>query len=517
MLTLKSGNHNDIVEAIKRDVKDSAKGTLSGKLTKSFAEWKADGGVFREWGAKQYWVMGNGETLFAVSEEAQLMRWGAQAAVKTTFEPTKGKIDVGVGASAAFALAEAAVSFNLFLPYEKGYALSLSYTDANKQQARYSFGRIRCSLKTELGAFVGVHGGAEAKAGNVKESPATGTGILLSPKVGMNSGKGQVGLKAEGFFGAEAGGKVEGAIDWCAPENEPQLKFATLASIGSKGNLAFGAGGGVDFQFTLYQGKFYFHCSARLVWGAGASGGFATTVDLDNIWDMALVIWRGLQYVDYRVLENLDKAVYDFLVHSSYLAFASDIVKDPHQALKNAIFQSEDMVRELWRKRQSLRKEALVLADRLISSNSDTWSGIPKNQLLPEVVGIMLDTLVTDFAFSRDERQELAICLLLQETTYSWHKFEEILARMNRDGSKASGDAVMFDNLERINTILDDEQQGDFDRWVHQLAIHQSVEVVKNQQRLPYLPRRDYAFVKKIEKIDTRLAMARVNNPDRFV
>jgi LysM repeat protein len=510
---LKSGKPADIIKAIKEDIQGDPKKKISSTLKINFAKWTADGGVWKEWAGQKYWLNGDGDALFAVGAEAQLMRWGAQAAVDTTFEPTEGKVDIGISAKAQFSLAEASIKFSEYLPHEKGYGLSLTYLDANKEVANYSFGRIRAMFEASLGAFVGIRGEAGAKAEvnltkKSKESKATGTGIMLSPKVSMSSGAkagGNIGVKAEGFAGAEAGGELKGSIDWCDPKDEATLKFGSLGTLGGKSTIAFGAGAGVDFMYGLQGGKFYLHCSSRLVWGAGASGGFASEVDLNKVWDMAQVIWRGLQYVDYRFLANIDERLYKYLIHSSYLAFASDLIDDPHMALKNAVTKGENAVFAWWRTRESRKKEAQILAYRLTSKQFDVWSGVPRDQLLPETIGMMLDTLVEEFLLQPTELQERAICLLLKESTYSWHKFEEILARMNPSGKKESGEKVIFTNLDRINEILVFDQQQEFNTWVHQLAEKQflsSREIALNQ---PFTERVGYAFSQKINELNTTM------------
>ena len=55
---------------------------------------------------------------------------------------------------------------------------------------------------------------------------------------------------------------------------------------------------------------------------------------------------------------------------------------------------------------------------------------------------------------------------------------------MNSTGQKQTGDKVMFDNLDRINAILDEAQQRMFNRWVTQLA-HKN-RLTDNAD--PYLP-----------------------------
>ncbi|TOO97131.1 peptidoglycan-binding protein, partial [Vibrio parahaemolyticus] len=111
---LKRGDLNRLSQEIAKDIKESTK---EFKVEAKFAEWKADGGKFHEWKSTQKYLTESGETRFAISPEAQLLRWGAQASVATVFEPTNGRVDIGIGAEASVSLAEAKVEANLYLPY----------------------------------------------------------------------------------------------------------------------------------------------------------------------------------------------------------------------------------------------------------------------------------------------------------------------------------------------------------------------------------------------------------------
>lgn len=236
--------------------------------------------------------------LFAATEEAQLLRFAAQASVKSTIEPSKGKIDIGIGAEASFALAEGAVGLSRYFPYENGYALELSYLDANKQPAVYPFGCFRAKVNLMLSCFVGAMTNGRLEISN-QPNDNPGHQIVLSPTVSMGTNaSGGVGVKGDIFGGAQVGGQVEGGLEWKAPPDiklDKVFDFATLAKVGANGNIAVGAGAGWDFQLAIDKGKFYFNCSGRLVFGPGASGGFGTTIDFEQLWQLAVILFKGLK------------------------------------------------------------------------------------------------------------------------------------------------------------------------------------------------------------------------------
>lgn len=482
-------NKKGLMQAVAKDIAADIKSDIkSGPLKKQIAEWKADGDYWLE-SKKEYDLWGEGDnTKIAVSHEAQLVRWGANAVVSLD------KTGMAIGGSAAIALAEASAKIEGFLPYKGGYAAKLTYTDANKNTATYAFGCFRLKGEIQISAFVGaiVSGDASAKI-LLPEVGEGSVGALYSPNVGLatsNNAGGEVGLKVDGFAGGQVGGKVTGSAEWQAPpttnvkeKEKVQIDFQQLAEVSAGGNIAGGLGAGVDFQLRLTREGFYFACSGRFVFGAGGSGSFASLIKLDQLWELAKVILQGLQWVGYRLLENIDKDAYEYLVRTSYLTFASDAVKNPVEALKQGVMLGQKTIKLIWDDRDAIherQKEAEMLSQRIV--NESVFSGVPADQLLPEVVGMMLNTLVEDFFLRREEAQETAICYLLKKTTYSWRKFEEILSRMNDFGSKEVGYEKLFANLKRINTVLDGEQQREFNAWVYRLA------KAKKQSEIPPMP-----------------------------
>ncbi|QXX07891.1 hypothetical protein KW548_08165 [Vibrio neptunius] len=212
-----------------------------------------------------------------------------------------------------------------------------------------------------------------------------------------------------------------------------------------------------------------------------------------------------MQYIDYRQLSNIAPKAYEYLVDATYLAFtAVDTITSPANALKFAVSAGESFIDELKDVRNetlNLEKEAIVLAERVLDDS--TRSGVPFNQLPPEAVGRMLDTLTRTFIFNWEEKQEQAICKLLQESTYSWHKFEEILARMNPTGSKVSGEKALFNSIERINAILDNKQQAMFNRWVATLT---EVNLADKVAQAPFAVYQHREFTQKQTQIEQQYA-----------
>ncbi|MDC5841937.1 LysM peptidoglycan-binding domain-containing protein [Vibrio europaeus] len=525
---LEARDWQGLKQAIKTDITKGIGGDFkAGKLESVFANWKVDGWKAHEWKATQKLYDNNGEVLFAATEEAQLLRFAAQASVKSTIEPSKGKIDLGIGAEASFALAEGAVGLNCYLPYESGYTLELSYLDANKQQAVYPFGHFRAKVSLMLSCFVGAMTNGRLEISNQpNENP--GHQILISPTVSMGTNtSGGVGVKGDIFGGAQIGGQVEGGLEWKAPPDiklDKVFDFATLAKVGANGNIAVGAGAGWDFQLAIDRGQFVFNCSGRLVFGPGASGGFGTTIDFEQLWQLAVILFKGLKATDYRLLDNLDDDVYRHFMRSSYMAFASDVITSPEEALKQAVMNTSQSINDWWKERTRLwqiesekEKEAFRLARRIVTKYNDVTGEVPFEELLPETVGIMLNTLVTTFYFSWEEKQETAIYILLLGAVKTWRRFEEVITRMNATGEKPSGgkqaeDKALFDNLARINAILDGEQQTSFNNWVLTLAKINEINENNFAQMRPFEPRSGWSWNQKRDRVERQIARLNKNN-----
>ncbi|MEF1286114.1 LysM domain-containing protein, partial [Vibrio sp. M250220] len=269
-------------------------------------------------------------------------------------------------------------------------------------------------------------------------------------------------------------------------------------------------------------------CSGRLVFGPGASGGFGTVIDFEQLWQLAVILFKGLKATDYRVLDNIDSRVYEHLMLSSYMAFASDMIANPQEALKQAVMNSRQSINiwwddrlENWKSESEKKKEARQLAQRITKhfnpNGNDVTGEVPFEELLPETVGIMLNTLVTTFYLSWEEEQETAIYILLLGGVKTWRRFEEVLTRMNVTGEKPLGgkqaeDKALFDNLARINAILDGEQQTSFNNWVLKLAQVKEINEANFAQMHPFAPRSGWSWRQKRETVERQIAHLNKNN-----
>lgn len=471
-----------MLKDIKRDIVKGAKGGLFNNLEGTLYSNKLMDEKFKEWKFKVDSAGSSSEDAnFAVSGEAQLARFcfhtDAKSLVKAKDGETNGEVDLGISAGAEMSLLEGKIEASACLPHRRGYYLYITYADAYGKDVQYPFGQFRAELKLVLSCFVGATGSVGATATVSAKPKEQSGGLSALVGSGMNLGVdnkagGALTVKGEGFAGAQAGGQVAGALQWEAPENIGKDKFDALVEISASGNVSFGVGAGAEFALNLTPDGFEFHCKASLVWGPGGSGGFGTKVDFTKLWPLAKVIWGALAVADYRTLQCLNKPAYDFLSRAAYYFFTV-----PDETLEKAMNAGQKAIGDWWRDQVSVLNdrdlrcaEAKQVAQTILGSKGK-YNGMDQNLLPPETIGMLMDTLVQTFYLNSEEQQEKAIVMLLTGSIgRSWRKFEEVLAHMNPKGEKQADDKALFNNLDRINAILAEDQQDQFNDWIKWLS-----------------------------------------------
>ncbi|WP_297476671.1 LysM domain-containing protein [uncultured Photobacterium sp.] len=499
-----SGNWKEMGKAISSDITngmtDGIKNTIDGQFEGKIIGWQVPGYKLKEWKANKEFKDANGATVYAVSAEAQLLRFAAQASVKGDFNLKQAKFDLGFAAESSASLAEGAVTFNSYFPHEKGYSALITYTDADRKPALYPLGHFRCSATLTLSCLVTAMVNGKAMISNQAEKSA-GTGVIFSPQPTMAvKPSGQIGVSAEGFAGAQAGGQLSGKVEWLTPQKTGTTDFSALVEIKAEGNVAFGLGVGVDFQIRLDRGSLEIHCSARLVWGPGASGGFGTSIDFSQLFELAKIIWEAIDTIGYRIMGNINEEAYTYLFRAAFSAFTEKDFKP----IEDAIEIGTRKIDTWWLDRIDHINENLFISDeakrltkRILDRERKVLSGVSLKVLPPETVGMMLNTLVHTYWLNLEEEQEAAIYVLLSGTIRSWRKFVEVLAHMNVEGKKHSSDDALVKNLQRINYILDGDQQKEFNQWIAQLA---SVNYLDNMGMIPSTPFTIYDFQHRKQK-----------------
>ncbi|MDH0640972.1 LysM peptidoglycan-binding domain-containing protein, partial [Pseudomonas sp. GD03860] len=324
---------NDIKSAISTTRKVGPLGGLEAKLSSwnneddtEFSQWLNP--VLNALHQEVAWRSNHSDaSRVAVTAEAHALRFAAIASAGVnSWNPREGTIDVGVKGNAAFSLAEASVALHSYFPDQGGYVASMVYRNALDQAVTHPIGVFRLHGKLELSCFAGVRAQAEAgvATGYRPSETSAGATALLGPPTVAITPHGSVGVKADGFAGAQLGGALSGAFQWVAPDDQgkgPAVlgqsnadgNWKDLARINLEGNAAAGVGLAGEFRIEISEDRLAVTCSGSVVFGPGAGGSFATVVDLEQVGRLAWLFCNALAAVDYRYLMGVTGDAFAYL------------------------------------------------------------------------------------------------------------------------------------------------------------------------------------------------------------
>lgn len=299
---------------------------------------------------------------------------------------------------------------------------------------------------------------------------------LTTPSIDASKAGGRVGLKAEGFAGAEAGGALSGAVEWLPPAefgkgsgNPGSLTsgnsgWSALAQIKAEGNLAIGIGAEADFGISMTNNEFAIHCKANLVFGPGAGGGFGTVVDLQKSWELIMLVCETLSSVDYRYLLGIETEAFNSISRILYKAALA-----PGKTAEEIMGNTVSGLNRWWLTREAGIAEAAQLTRGILANKSVNLGGrvVPIDKLPPETLGPILWVLTESYIGESNPAQEKAIVEVLSRVR-RWRHLIETLEHMSESASRVNA----LDSLNRLNSFLVDKQQDDFNRYLDGLALH---------------------------------------------
>ncbi|WP_442107758.1 LysM peptidoglycan-binding domain-containing protein [Pseudomonas sp. NUPR-001] len=477
----------DLIKDIKAGISEGRKAGPLGNLELKLSSWTSkEDNLLNSLHQEVAWTSDqNDASRYAVSAEAHALRFAASASAGVNnWNPREGNIEVGVKGSAAFSLAEASASLTRFFPSQGGYVANMSYRNALGKEVLHPIGVFRLNGKLELSCFLGAK--AQGEAGvktqyKPSETPAGATALLGTPNMAVGP-SGHIGVKADAFAGAQAGGALSGAFEWVAPDKQglgevvvgqanASSNWVELAKITAEGNAAFGVGGSGEFGFDVSRDRLAFSCKGSVILGPGAGGGFGTVVDIEQIGKASLLFCNALADMDYRFLLGVTKDAFDYLTSGLY-----QVATLPAKVDFSAFEEGAEAISQWWNNRSASKAEARNMADFLIQHKSEKvmmvqGQPVSFSLLPPETLGPMVYMLTEGFVESFNERQEEALVILLSEIR-NWRHFIEVLEHCSPSAQKVNA----MVSLERINAILDGYEQNQFNRFVEHLAINQRVE-----------------------------------------
>ena len=251
-----------------------------------------------------------------------------------------------------------------------------------------------------------------------------------------------------------------------------------------EGNAAVGIGGSGEFGISISNDRLAFNCKGSVVLGPGAGGAFGTVVELDQVGKLALLFCNALADMDYRHLIGVTEDAFSYMASGFYQA-ASFRAKEVRLGFEDGL----NAMRTWWEERKATRIEADNLANYLIANKDDKVlrireQKIPLSVLPPETIGPMVylltEGVIATGIGSFNEKQEQALVILLSEVR-RWRQFIEVLEHCSLYGTKVNA----MQSLERINALLDGYEQNEFNRFIDNLAMHQTSD---NAARIAWTP-----------------------------
>jgi hypothetical protein len=519
VLSRKGASVKDFINDIRSQIREEANTRALAKLEFKYKVWESkEDNLLNSLHRQLFKYEPDSDTTspYAISAEAHVLRFAAGASAGgTSFNLKSGNIDLGAKFEAAFSLAEGKISLlETYLPKKEGREVFVSYKNSLGKESRHSFGFFRLKGGVEFSCFAGLKGKIEGTAkGNVplKKKQPTGevsSGVYAAlgrPHLDFKSG--ECAITAEAFFGAQAGGKISGCVEWLAPlksqvpapgkdslssSKEPPPNWEALAEVKLEGNAAVGIGANADFKITLDQTSFVIYTKAMVVFGPGAGGAFGIEVSIEQVAAFIYSVCSTLQNIDYRYLLSMDDSAFIFMSRILYKIAAypkstvDTIVKDGYSALTT-----------WWEDREKSFEEAENIATTILSKNAVSVNGIdiPISKLPPETIGPMLWQLSETFIEKFSVKREHAIIKILENIT-KWRQFIEVLEHMELYGNKKTSAMA---NLNRLNSFLLASQKNQFNIYIESLTLNNYQE--NSGTVIPWTPGNGIQYAQQKEQL----------------
>jgi hypothetical protein len=354
-------NADEVRRRIKEKVQDKAKFQKKWKWAPKDADQFSV--IFTDW-AK---VMGADATAFLdglvgvheennpyrmidVKPEAQFLRWAGGAGIEANFMPFQGSLydkrdkdwkqrfkraakasqfSIKANAEVSFAVGEAKIEANLYLPHAAGWHL-----DTTSDGRSFDFGYFRFRGDLTLFALAGASIAIEADAALMIAGDKQG---LKGTPASERGAKAKVGAKGEAkvFAGLKEGVSLAGALQWLNPEgftgggvpkkvdaSKAIAAYVDVASVSAEGTLIQGLAAALGFECDYRNGNFVIAAKAGACLGLGGSGSVACKVGAEQIGQFFLCIAHQLKQADFKKIVGLMSKGAFFTLNQIYYLMA---------------------------------------------------------------------------------------------------------------------------------------------------------------------------------------------------
>lgn len=247
-----------------------------------------------------------------------------------------GKGEIGAkftgSARAGVDLASAQGNMSIYLPAKKGLNLEIpAGKNAKGGQHMLTLGYVRFLIEAEVsatcGASVLAEGGLEFKlkvdmTQGVKGAPANKSSkALADPKARVDKLDAESAAKAglSAFAGAEAGGKVGGALQW---QKDASTEFKDFAKINAGAQGQAGIGGAAMFEIGYSGGKFRIKTKLGACVGLGLKGSIDAEVGVEHLLEFDRWFKHQVTNALDQNLQYFEKEAWKAFVYMKALAIA---------------------------------------------------------------------------------------------------------------------------------------------------------------------------------------------------
>jgi hypothetical protein len=319
----------------------------------------------------------------------QLFRYFAGCGASVEWNPKGGKIAGKINGKAELMIAQGEAFAEGYLPNNDGWAWALTGMKFGKE---FHIGAMRLFGQVKLSAAAGASAAAElglevdysqlAKAGVKGAKRPNGT-APTAKKASLDKLGAEVGAGGDLFAGAKAGGELVGALQYRSPEKED--KFESMASIGPKVEVQFGAGAAACLMVHYENGKFRLKAKAGLCLGPGAKGEVGLEVDAKRIVKFMEWLFHALLNANFEMLQILTDECYKAAMRLQVLMLNG--IDDAYQNVNKAWGEFQDQL--------DLEDQRIKLMNRVLSNPSEL------RLCVPEAHGIMLYQLTRHGGLSK--------------------------------------------------------------------------------------------------------------------
>lgn len=400
--------------------------------------------------------------------KAQLLRYYAssQGGLETSLKELQ--INAAYNGKVQISLVEGYASATYYCPNRAGY-----HAQIQLERCKLDFGYLRGHITFEASGFVGASllGSAAIGLRFDQESKT----LRVSPQE-VSKDRKQSGAKAsvEAFAGLQASGKATGGLSWRNPE-EGEFKELFAIGVGFTGAAGIGAKGDFLLTYNEETGKIQFRIKGQLVIGLGLGGEVVGSVGVVNHWQFVTFVYHQLNNNDFSYLEFMDDGCFN--AYTGLVLMAIEGVGDALLTVGDGVEALVDLFQaasDYYEERELAEQKAETMATNILA----------KPKILkfapPEAVGAMLYVLSDSFWLSREELQEDAIIVLL-ENCQSKEEFRKVISRITPEGKKNSYEA----GRERLLKVLDFSQETKFDALERR---HKKLAYLLDKQHYPDSP-----------------------------